>query len=178
VPLLLTFAAFGTWSRAAADEATGLRPVWQCVIALAALVPVWLMLTVAPHRYPGVDTIPRSPVPIDALVFALVGVAAPIAAFLSLVAAVSSRRPGSRLRAAWRGNLRRILPVTIALVALPFLALSLTGMHLRSDWAAKWSDPSTTELSDMVQQLGDAWTNPAIPADAWRAQHPPQPAGG
>ncbi len=84
----------------------------------------------------------------------------------------------SRFRTAWRGNLWRILPVTIALLALTFLGLSVYAAGLRAQWVAKWSQPGMTEMSDMISALGDEWTNPEIPADSWRAAYPPAPSGG
>ncbi len=96
------------------------------------------------------------------------------AVLLPLLAAALARAPGTRLPTAWRGNLRRVLPVAAALSALLFLGLNLTALRLRSAWAAKWSAPGVTEFSDMVGQLGDAWEEPEIPFDAWRAELPPR----
>ncbi len=106
-------------------------------------------------------------------VMALVATSLLAAILLPLLAAALARAPGARLRTAWRGNLRRVLPVAAALFALLFLFLNFTAVRLRSAWAAKWSTPGVTEFSDTVEQLGDAWEEPEIPFDAWRAELPP-----
>ena len=92
---------------------------------------------------------------------------------IPLLAALSSRAPGACIHTAWRGNLRRVLPVAIALSALLILGLSAYAASLRTAWYAQWSAPGLTEMSDMIQTLGDKWTNPTIPPDAYRAQYPP-----
>jgi hypothetical protein len=92
---------------------------------------------------------------------------------LPLAAAALARAPGARLRTAWRGNLRRVLPVAVALSALLFLHLNVTAVRIRGAWFAKWSAPGVTEFSDMVEQLGAAWEEPEIPFDAWRTEPPP-----
>jgi hypothetical protein len=92
---------------------------------------------------------------------------------LPLAATGLARAPGARLRTAWRGNLRRVLPVAVALSALLFLYFNVTAVRIRGAWFAKWSAPGVTEFGDMVEQLGDAWEEPEIPMDAWRTEPPP-----
>jgi hypothetical protein len=46
---------------------------------------------------------------------------------LPIAAAFSSRCPGARLVSAWRGVLRRILPVAIALAALAYLGIHIAA---------------------------------------------------
>jgi hypothetical protein len=111
------------------------------------------------------------------IIAALVG---GLAGFVLLVvvipplAAISSRAAGFRFRTAWRGNLRRLLPVVIALCAIIFLGMSAYAARLRSQWAEKWSAPGVNEMSDMIRSLGDKWTSPPIPADAWRSEYAPE----
>jgi hypothetical protein len=92
---------------------------------------------------------------------------------LPLLAAALARAPGADLRTAWRGNLRRVLPVVVALSALLFLYFNVTALRIRGAWFAKWSAAGVTEFSDMVEQLGAAWEEPEIPIDAWRTEPPP-----
>jgi hypothetical protein len=168
--LLATFLIFGSWSRRPADEATRLHPLWQLLLAavlLAAPIEAVILLSRQPPSEPQTE----------AAIAATLGAA--LAGFMLLVlavpalAAVSSRAEGARLRTAWRGNLRRILPVMIALCAVTLLGLSAHAARLRSQWAEKWSAPGVTEMSELIRFLGDKWTNPTIPPDAWRAEYPP-----
>jgi len=164
--LFLIHLLFGTWSRRAADEATNLRPVWQLVLGSLFLSPI-VVANVINFRLPVSETSSSA-----TLIAALAGSVVLIAVIPPLVA-IRTRAPGARFRTAWRGNLRRLLPVSIALCSLLFLGLSAYAANLRSQWVAKWSAPGMTEMTDMIQTLGDEWTNPAIPPDAHRAQYPP-----
>lgn len=94
-----------------------------------------------------------------------------------LAVRVSSGRTPARSPAGWRGHVLRLLPIAIALCVLLFLALNVYAASLRSAWYAQWSAPGVTEMTDMLQTLGDAWTNPTIPPDAYRAQYPPSTPG-
>ncbi len=169
--LLAAFAAFGTWSRRAADEATRLRPTWQVIIALLVVLPAAVSgLVVLRRDFAGVA---MSATLAAQLILGFVGVPLLLLVLLPLFAAISSRRSGARLRTAWRGNLRRVIPVAIAVAAVLSLWLSAYAADLRAQWAEKWSAPGVTEFSDMVEKLGPAWTDPTIPPDAWRAEYPP-----
>jgi len=170
VHLLVIFLAVGAWSRRAADEATDLRPVWQLIMAAAIVLPPVALLSSALGIDPTDDSWLRPFITHASIAAAASGLALIL---LPLLAALSSRAPGARFHTAWRGNLRRVLPVAIALSALLILGLSAYAAHLRAGWVAKWSAPGVTEMSDMVQTLGDEWTNPTIPPDAYRAQYPP-----
>jgi len=170
VQLLVIFLAVGAWSRRAADEATDLRPAWQLIMAAAIVLPPVAVLISALRIDPTDDSWLR-PFVTQASIAALASGLALI--LLPLLAALRSRAPGARLLTAWRGNLRRLLPVAIALSALLFLGLSAYAARLRAGWSAKWSAPGVTEMSDMVQTLGDEWSDPTIPPDAWRLEHPP-----
>jgi len=170
--LLVVYLVLGSWSRRTADEATALRPVWQFILALLVIAPA----------VAGCVLVLRQPVfqedssarMIAALVSGLAGFAF-LVLVLPLLAAIPSRAAGARFRTAWRGNLRRLLPVTIALCAIIFLVMSAYAARLRSQWAEKWSAPGVSEMSELIRSLGDKWTNPTIPPDAWRAEYPPEP---
>jgi hypothetical protein len=96
---------------------------------------------------------------------------------LPLIAAARSRVAGTRLRKAWRGTTRRIVPVTLALCALLFLGFSVAGMRLRNRWAQEQMAPGVTEMSQAIAAVGDKWENPTMPPDAWRAENPPEREG-
>jgi hypothetical protein len=169
---LIVYLAFGTWSRLAADEATNLRPTWQFILALVALSPA-LVGAVIVLRQPLFEE-ESSGRMIAALVSGLAGFVL-LVLVIPPLAAIASRAAGARFRTAWRGNLRRLLPVMIALCAIIFLGTSAYAARLRSQWAEKWSAPGVSEMSELIRSLGDKWTNPTIPPDAWRAEYPPEP---
>ena len=54
-----------------------------------------------------------------------------------------------------------------------YLALSLAAAKLRADYARHWPSPGVTDMDYLRDVLGDQWTNPTIPPDAYRAQYPP-----
>lgn len=164
--LFVPYLLFGTWSRHAADSATTLRPFWQLVIAALFLSPI-VVANVITFRLAVSETSSSA-----TLIAALAGSVVLIVVIPPLIA-IRTRAPGARFRTAWRGNLRRVIPVSIALCALLFLGLSAYTAHIRAQWIATWSAPGMTEMSKMIWTLGDKWTNPTIPPDAWRAEHPP-----
>jgi len=169
--LLIVQLAFGSWSRRAADEASDLRPAWQFILALLALSPAFVG-TVIDLRQPlfQEESAARG---IDTLLAGLGGFVL-LVVVIPPLAAIFSRAAGARFRTAWRGNLRRLLPVMIALCAIIFLGMSAYAARLRSQWAEKWSAPGVSEMSEMVRSLGEKWANPVIPADAWRAEYAPE----
>ncbi|UCC67292.1 MAG: hypothetical protein JSV79_09165 [Armatimonadota bacterium] len=169
---LVLFGVVGTWRCRKADEATGLRLVWQIIIALLILFSAAL-----PHiavRHIDLSRFGESPALGIAVNLFFILPPALAAVFLPLLAAAFSRSPGARLRAAWRGNLRRVLPLAAALSAVVYLCVSLGAASIQERWVREWSSPETTEMTMVIQALGDAWTDPNIPADAWRAQTPPE----
>ena len=169
---LIVYLAFGSWSRRAADQATGLRPAWQFILALLALSPAVIGALIVLHQPVFAEN--ASGKMIAALVSGLAGFAF-LVLVLPLLAAIPSRAAGARFRTAWRGNLRRLLPVMIAFCALIFLGMNAYAARMRSQWAEKWSAPGVSEMSELIRSLGDKWTNPTIPPDAWRAEYPPEP---
>jgi Na+/H+ antiporter NhaC len=168
--LVVIYLAFGSWSRRAADEATNLRPVWQFILALLTLSPAVICALIVLRQPAFAEN--ASGKMIAALVSGLAGFAF-LVLVLPLLAAIPSRAAGARLRTAWRGNLRRLLPVMIALCAIVFLGANAYAARMRSQWAEKWSAPGVSEMSELIRSLGDKWTNPAIPPDAWRAEYAP-----
>jgi len=90
---------------------------------------------------------------------------------LPLLAAFRSRTAGARLVTAWRGNLRRVLPVGIVVLAALSLGLGIAGRRAGAEWARTWL--SETEIDRVVRQIGPEWEEPTIPPDAWRAEPPP-----
>lgn len=173
IVLLVIYLVFGSWSRRAADEATGLHAAWQIVLALLILAPAAVGSVVVLRRSVMVEGGPTGSA--TALVSGLAGFVLLVLAIPPL-AAIASRVAGARFRTAWRGNLRRLLPVTIAVCALIFLAANAYAARTLSQWAAKWSAPGMSEMTDMVRTLGDKWAHPAIPPDAWRAEYAPKAA--
>jgi len=169
--LFVLFLAVGTWSRRAADGATRLSRMWQLAAAVLILAPtavVPLMVGFVWQREPSESAFGV------VLLLAPFGLTLVAGIVVPLVAAARSRAAGARLRTAWRGNVRRITPVTLALCALLFLGFSVAGMRLREQWAKEQMAPGVTEMSQAVAAVGERWTNPTIPADAWRAGYPPE----
>ena len=170
--LFFFYLLFGTWSRRAADSATNLHAFWQLVLAVALLLP-FITAAIIILKLP--ISVMETPPPIEGtLLAAFIGFLL-LLLIIPPLAAFGSRAPGARFRTAWRGNLRRLLPVSIALCALLSLGLNLYASHLRSQWVNKWSAPNHTEMREMINQLGPRWTNPTIPPDAYRAEYPPNP---
>ena len=168
--LFIIHLLFGTWSRRTADSATNLRPFWQLVLAAVFLTPLVVAARLL-FFLPVSETHTAAPVTAT-LVAALVGLMLLLLLIPPLIA-IPTRAPGALFHTAWRGNLRRVIPVSIALCALLFLGLSAYAASLRAAWADTWSAPGVTEMSNMIQTLGDEWHNPTIPPDAYRAQYPP-----
>ncbi len=170
--LFLIYLIFGTWSRRGADSATNLHAFWQLVLAVALLLP-FITAAIIILRLP--ISVMETPPPIEGTLLAAAIGFLLLLLIIPPLAAFGSRAPGARFRTAWRGNFRRLLPVSIALCVLLSLGLNLYAFQLRSQWVDKWSAPGFTELSEMKKQLGARWTNPTIPPDAYRAEYPPNP---
>jgi hypothetical protein len=202
IVVIAVLVLFGTWSRRAADDATRLSSAWQFLLAVLILLPAAALVTLAlasggagpalrsasPAAGPAASialpagqaavaaTLRAARAWVEARPYVAIGLAAAsvlAVLLLPLLGAVLARAGGARVRTAWRGNLRRVLPVAVALSALLFLYFNVTALRIRGAWFAKWSAPGVTEFSDMVDQLGGAWQEPDIPFDAWRAELPP-----
>jgi len=178
-PLVLLYAGVGLWRRASADGATGLRARGALLLAAAALLPVALG-GVALSR----GLVPNTPTPFGLRTLASAcsvlppagGVAA--AVLLCLLAVRWSRRAGARWAAAWRGNLRRVLPLSMLLCAALGLLLALSGRQLLNRWAYQLVLHPPDDLAQVRAYYGDRWEHPVIPPDSWRAEYPPPPAKG
>jgi hypothetical protein len=171
VLLLIAFVIAGAWSRRAADAAATLSPIWQLLLGLLAVIPIVIAGIVALR----IEVDAGAPVRGLALGLFLGFVLAPILLALAgpLVGALLRRAPTASLSAAWRGNLRRVLPLAIALASLLALAYNLQAMRQRAAWVAEWTAPGVTEMTVLTSWLGERWTHPDLPLDAWRAAYPP-----
>ncbi len=176
--LAVLLAAVATWRRAAARQATGLRPSWHVLIALISLsVPIAVNVIIWGHFNRGWRM--QSTGPVWYLDFSrLEGVALflPVgfALVFTAVATPRTRRPGARLLTAWRGNLQHVLPVSLALGALLYLALGLASTQGRQNSLRReqWEHPGGSQMAVLARSLGEAWDSPTIPPDSWRDEQP------
>jgi len=170
--LLGIFLAIGTWSRQDADLSVGRESVWSAVLLVLTAGPVGLGSLVIPQLKD--EFMPATALARAALLVVPVALAVAATLMLTFVAAVVGRVSGSHLTTRWRGHMRRLLPRAAAVFAL--LSLSLLWWVAREEgrWYAKWSRAGATEMSELIRSLGDKWTNPTIPPDAWRAEYPPE----
>ncbi len=188
VALLLAFAALGSWSRRAADNAVRPGPLWDPVLVGLVLLPLAAGALAMPFvserlpaRVPDLPDIIPFDIPIDSIDFGPVVFFGPLAlsvalaVFLTLLGGVIGRTPGAALFAAWRGYIRRTFPPVLAVFAVIFLLLIVGARNIREDWVAYWRIPGNTAMSWTIEQLGPEWHNPTIPPDAWRAAPPPPP---
>ncbi len=160
------FLLLSAWSRRRADDAAALRPVWQLTLAFLGALPVVIVGLVGGLSYPNARFIPMSSFWV-ALVF-------PVAAvlFLSLIVTPRSRRAPAGLLTAWRGNLRRALPIAIAVAAIAYLAVGFSARTLRISAARELAQKEGGDMGLLIAEIGPAWDNPTIPPDSWRAAEP------
>jgi hypothetical protein len=170
--LLLVLLFVETWSRGAAEAAAALSPVWQFLLGLLVLLPIVTAGAIALR----IELDPGAPLGRLAFGLFLGFLIAPVTLALAgpFIAAVLRRASAARASAAWRGNLRLVLPVAIALTALLSLACNIQAMRQRAAWVAQWTSPDVTEMSVLTSWLDDRWTDPEIPLDGWRAEYPPE----
>lgn len=169
--LVLGYAAASIWRRKAADAATALGWRSGAAVALVALAPALAGSVTLLGAMWEVGLRPG---------LAQIGWMASGAWALSLlalllaplVAGIWSCRSGARLVAAWRGNLRRVLPAAMVVCALVSLGAGIWRWRTEAGWAEEWG--AQTEVERVQEALGSAWTNPTILEDAWRAEKPPQ----
>ena len=169
VLFVLVFAGISTRLRREADKATDLPPGRRLIIVFLALLPAtaggvlyWTQFSLQDSQ------------PLLFMVFFGGFALTPLAALLlPLIAARSTRQPPARLATAWRGNLRKVLPLAILLCATLSLALGIAGRRAEAEWARNW--PSETEMDRVVRQIGPQWHDPPIPREAWRNEPPPEP---
>ena len=166
--IALVYAASSLRARARADAATALSGRGRLTLAGAAALSMALGDALL-CRYGG-----RHPTEAGGVLGLLLLLALP------LLASRWSRTPGARLGAAWRGNLRRVAPLSLLLCAVLAIGLALAGRQVRGRWLKEWHSPNYSEMAAVRDYLGARWTNPPIPKDAWRAEYPKPlpPAGG
>jgi len=83
------------------------------------------------------------------------------------------RRPRPRPRQSWMQRLRRGVPQWCAVTALLYLSATSVGAIAKSKLMR---DLSGSETKMVIEAAGDAWRNPSIPPDSWRAAYPPKRA--
>jgi len=169
---LLGFSAVSLWARRKADEATSLGWRGGLGLTLIALAPLGLGLGLA------VATA-KTPIMIPALaagVFGGPGISFMLLLILPLAAAFRSRAPEAGLFTAWRGNLRRVLPLAAIVLAIVSLGFAITGRWAEARWVRSWQPE--TEMQRVEKAIGPEWTNPTIPPDSWRNEPPPDVKGG
>ncbi len=186
IALVVVLATLGSWSRRAADRAVRPGPLWDPVLVGFMLLPLVvgaLAVSFVKQRWearmPDLPDFVPFDIPVRSVdVGPLVFFGPPIlslllAVFLTSLAGDKGHAPGASPFTAWRGYIRRTFPPVLAVFALIFLALIISGRNIRKDWAARLSTPGNTEMSWTIEQLGPEWRNPTIPPDAWRAEYPP-----
>jgi hypothetical protein len=174
VAFLVVFGAISLRARKQADEATRLGPRGGLALAGMSLVPAFVVgvmsligVSAAAHFQPDWDLALLGVLALLVVVNVFLGMIV-----VPLVVACRTRQPRARLVAAWRGNLRRVLPVAIVLCAVLSLALGLAGRHSAATWSRRWRTES--EMERVVREIGPQWSDPEIPEDAWRAEPAPQ----
>jgi len=171
VVFLLALGAISLRQRRQADQATDLSLRSQVIVAVVGLLP---MAIGAATYWRRLDQI-YSSATIAIGMFAGLAVSLIAMLLLPLFAAFRSRRPGAGLGRAWRGNLRKVLPIAVAWCAVSALGLGLTGRHVRAQWIREITSPSYNEMARVRAALGPKWQHPPLPPDSWRAEAPPIP---
>jgi hypothetical protein len=161
----LVFILFASWRKRPADEATRLSLAWQIILTIILLLPVALNIQFVLSSTFAANYAPDNG--FGVISFSLLVLLPPLAA-------IRSRAPGARFRTAWRGNLRRILPVVMALCMLAFIPLTLIAFYEEARFAQPITSLDKGEMARLRAYLGDKWTHPPIPKDAWRAEYPPK----
>jgi len=166
---LLGFGAVSLWARRKADEATRLGWRGRLGLTLIPLATLCLGFAVA-WRDAG-----QSPAVLGAALGGW-GLSLILLLVLPLAAAFRSRAPEARVVTAWRGNLRRVLPLAAVALAIISLGFVIATRTTQTRWARDW--PSRTEMERVVEAIGSEWHDPPIPADAWRNEPPPEATEG
>jgi hypothetical protein len=167
--LVLLFCIVSLCGREAADSARTIGPGWRAALILAALLLGGFFFLL---WAPGPTCLWMEPggLPPSVTIWAAAATI-PLAVLLLSLLSVIYRHPGpASTWTVWRGNIRAILPATAVLVALTCVAV---GLHAAPSRAKATSELRRSEVMRAIEQLGDSWTNPTIPPDAYRAQYPP-----
>ena len=171
VVFLLVWIGVSLVRRRAADEATGLSRRAAMVIAVACLMPL-IALGVIIWPLGGLLFGPAG----QAAVLAVVAASLLSPIFVPLIMVRWTRYGNARNRTVWRGNLRRVLPLAMAMCAAVSLVAGIVGMRVERTWARDWY--SQTEMERVVEVIGPEWHDPPIPPDAWRNEPPPEAKSG
>ena len=166
VVFLLVWAGVSLLGRRVADEATGLGRWWATAIAVTCLMPI-AALCVVMWQFSELLNGPAGGT--VALAATALSLFSPIV--VPLVIVKWTRLGDARSRTVWRGNLRRSLPLTMAICAVVSLGAGIAGMRAEKAWARDWQ--SRTEMERVVETIGPEWHAPPIPADAWRDEPVP-----
>jgi hypothetical protein len=168
--LLFVFLLSGTWHRGEADAAATFGPAAGLVVALLMLaLPAaggWYLASSIPRDQAHSWSIVAGRLLVG-LLFALV-----LALLISLAGSDIGRKPGVRLLAAWRGNLRRLIPLALAIAALIYLGLGIAAAAERAAWLRARLSRGGNEMAQTVRNLGASWDRPTVPRDSWRAEYP------
>jgi hypothetical protein len=167
--LIVLFGAVSLFGREVADSAITIGLASRAVLAVAA-VPLGKFLSVLWAPGPTYSWLGDS----RGVVLTVWGAASaiPLAVLLlSLLATVFRRHGPASTWTMWRGNTRALLPPMSALLALVCIGLGVHAVPLRAKAMEEARHP---QLAETIEALGDAWTNPTIPPDAWRAEYPPE----
>jgi hypothetical protein len=162
VAFLLVWAGVSLVARRVADEATGLTGWRPAAIALASLMPFAAVAAIMTSQ--ASELLVGSAGQAAALAAIALSLLSPI--LVPLVIVKWTRRREARIRTVWRGNLRRVLPLAMALCAAVSLFAGIEGMRAEKAWLRDWQ--SRTELERVVEAIGPEWDDPPIPTDAWR----------
>jgi hypothetical protein len=133
--------------------------VWLLVVTTFAIA--WAL--VGARLFPESAAYPGLPLSL----FALPGLLVFVTTFLFALLAWADRGP---FIATWSASLRRIVPPTLALLAIWYLAISIMSVNRCCGSAQELTQP---EMQKLIEWAGPEWHNPTVPPDAWRAEYPP-----
>jgi len=172
VALLVVFIGVSAFARRKADSATMLSWTGRAALMGAGLVPLgtglvllWLMMVWI------ASSASRASAAAGTATFACMGAALLIWLVAPLIAAFWTRRPDAKLITAWRGNIRRVIPLALVSCAALSLALGLASRRVENVYVRQCL--SESEMSRVVRDIGPEWQNPKVPPDSWRAEPPP-----
>ena len=169
---LLGFGAVSLWARRKADEATKLGWRGRVALALVSLAPLVLGFGLAQATAGTSITIPRMTAAVYGAAYGGLGISFLLLLILPLAAAFRSCAPEAGVLTAWRGNLRRVLPVAAVGLAIISLGFVIASRTTEARWVRSWQ--SETEMEQAKRLIGPEWEKPTIPPDSWRNEPPPE----
>jgi len=167
---LLGFGAVSLWARRKADEATTLAWRGRVAVALISLAPLGAVPALSWRAFEN------NPLGVSQGILGGAAVSFLLLLILPFAAAFRSRAPEARLVTAWRGNLRKVLPLAVVGFAIISLGFVTASRSAEARWVRSWM--SETEVQRVKTTLGSEWTNPTMPPDSWRNEPPPEAKGG